>query len=174
MNATGSATILLLITQRTSRRVRFYGWPWYYIGVHEDPRHKDERTDLKDQINDSRRLDPDSFCSTPDRCSNDGASFPAQYKGNAFRNASWVRGNRSRRTGLQKWCACSSTIAVSRRANMRNFNDRLCHFLTSKSGVRPVGVACRRGTDALCYEDGNGTICEFRTKNLVLTDRLHP
>ena len=24
----------------------FYGWPWYYIGEHEDPRHKGERPDL--------------------------------------------------------------------------------------------------------------------------------
>ena len=24
----------------------FYGWPWYYIGDHEDPRHKGERPDL--------------------------------------------------------------------------------------------------------------------------------
>jgi len=24
----------------------FYGWPWYYIGNNEDPRHKGERPDL--------------------------------------------------------------------------------------------------------------------------------
>ena len=28
----------------------FYGWPWYYIGAHEDPRHRGERPDLKDKI----------------------------------------------------------------------------------------------------------------------------
>ena len=28
----------------------FYGWPWYYIGAHEDPRHKDARPDLKDKV----------------------------------------------------------------------------------------------------------------------------
>ena len=27
----------------------FYGWPWYYIGAHEDPRHKGERPDLADK-----------------------------------------------------------------------------------------------------------------------------
>ena len=28
----------------------FYGWPWYYIGANEDPRHRGERPDLKDRI----------------------------------------------------------------------------------------------------------------------------
>ena len=25
---------------------QFYGWPWYYLGNHLDPRHKGERADL--------------------------------------------------------------------------------------------------------------------------------
>ena len=28
----------------------FYGWPWYYIGDHEDPRHQGERPDLAGKI----------------------------------------------------------------------------------------------------------------------------
>src|SRR5271166_151451 len=28
----------------------FYGWPWYYIGAHEDPRHKGERPDLAGRV----------------------------------------------------------------------------------------------------------------------------
>ena len=28
----------------------FYGWPWYYIGGHEDPRHKGERPDLRSEV----------------------------------------------------------------------------------------------------------------------------
>ena len=28
----------------------FYGWPWYYLGAHEDPRLKGIRPDLKDKI----------------------------------------------------------------------------------------------------------------------------
>src|SRR5262245_59766214 len=28
----------------------FYGWPWYYLGANEDPRHRGERPDLKDKI----------------------------------------------------------------------------------------------------------------------------
>jgi glucose/arabinose dehydrogenase len=26
----------------------FFGWPWYYLGAHEDPRRRGERPDLKD------------------------------------------------------------------------------------------------------------------------------
>ena len=28
----------------------FYGWPWYYLGDHQDPRHKGERADLAKRI----------------------------------------------------------------------------------------------------------------------------
>jgi glucose/arabinose dehydrogenase len=28
----------------------FYGWPWYYIGPHEDPHHKGERPDIGRQV----------------------------------------------------------------------------------------------------------------------------
>ena len=36
----------------------FYGWPWYYIGDHQDPRHKGERPDLANKRHDARRSDP--------------------------------------------------------------------------------------------------------------------
>ena len=32
------------------REGAFYGWPWYYLGDNEDPRHAGERADLKDKI----------------------------------------------------------------------------------------------------------------------------
>ena len=28
----------------------FYGWPWYYMGNHEDPRHAGKRPDLAGQV----------------------------------------------------------------------------------------------------------------------------
>jgi glucose/arabinose dehydrogenase len=28
----------------------FYGWPWYYLGDHEDPRRKGERPDLAGKV----------------------------------------------------------------------------------------------------------------------------
>ena len=32
------------------REGAFFGWPWYYLGAHEDPRHRGERPDLKNKI----------------------------------------------------------------------------------------------------------------------------
>ena len=28
----------------------FYGWPWYYIGNHQDPRHKGKHPELADKV----------------------------------------------------------------------------------------------------------------------------
>ena len=28
----------------------FYGWPWYYIGAHQDPRHEGKHPELKDKV----------------------------------------------------------------------------------------------------------------------------
>ena len=39
----------------------FYGWPWYYIGNHEDPHHKGQRPDLAEQGYRSRRSGSGAF-----------------------------------------------------------------------------------------------------------------
>jgi hypothetical protein len=36
----------------------FYGWPWYYIGPHQDPRHRGRHPELKDKV-----IVPTSCCS---------------------------------------------------------------------------------------------------------------
>ncbi|HEY1722953.1 MAG TPA: sorbosone dehydrogenase family protein [Magnetospirillaceae bacterium] len=75
----------------------FYGWPWYYIGDHEDPRHKGERPDLA-----GKATIPDVLFqphSAPLGLAFYTASqFPAAYQGNAFVafQGSW---NRAKRTG---------------------------------------------------------------------------
>ena len=79
------------------RQGAFYGWPWYYIGNHEDPRHKDERPDLAGKV-----TVPDVLFqphSAPLGIAFYIASqFPAYYRGNAFVafQGSW---NRAKRTG---------------------------------------------------------------------------
>src|SRR6202023_2892665 len=61
----------------------FYGWPWYYIGANEDPRHKGARPDLKDKVS-----VPDVLMqahSAPLQIAfYEGDNFPAAYKGSAF------------------------------------------------------------------------------------------
>ena len=78
----------------------FYGWPWYYIGGHEDPRHKGERPDLADKV-----TIPDVLIQAHSAPLNiafyDGNDFPAEYKGDAFvtLHGSWNRGNAHRLQG---------------------------------------------------------------------------
>ena len=36
----------------------FFGWPWFYIGDHQDPRHKGERPDLAGRVDRPRRAVP--------------------------------------------------------------------------------------------------------------------
>ena len=77
----------------------FYGWPWYYIGAHEDPHHIGARPDLKNEV-----IVPDILIQ-PHSASMQmmfysGDQFPAEYKGNVFaaEHGSW---NRAKRTGYK-------------------------------------------------------------------------
>src|SRR5262249_2287933 len=58
----------------------FYGWPWYYLGANEDPRHRGERPDLKDKI-----TVPDVLIQAHSASMGmiiyNGDQFPAEYRG---------------------------------------------------------------------------------------------
>ncbi len=75
----------------------FYGWPWYYIGSNEDPRHRGERPDLVGKV-----TVPDVLIqphSAPLGIAfYTGNQFPAEYRGDAFvaLQGSW---NRAKRVG---------------------------------------------------------------------------
>lgn len=77
----------------------FYGWPYSYIGNHEDPRIKPQRPDLVNQA-----IVPDvlfkSHVAVLDFTFYTGGQFPAEYRGGAFLafHGSW---NRSRRDGYE-------------------------------------------------------------------------
>src|SRR5262249_542954 len=58
----------------------FYGWPWYYVGKHQDPRLKDKHPDLKAKV-----IMPDVLLQ-PHNASlemtfYDGKQFPESYQG---------------------------------------------------------------------------------------------
>ncbi|HUJ16005.1 MAG TPA: sorbosone dehydrogenase family protein [Thermoanaerobaculia bacterium] len=77
----------------------FYGWPYAYIGHHEDPRRKGERPDLV-----ARAIVPSLLIQSHSAPLGitfyDGKMFPAAYRGGAFvaLHGSW---NRSERTGYK-------------------------------------------------------------------------
>jgi len=79
----------------------FYGWPWYYLGAHEDPRLKGIRPDLKDKV-----TIPDTLIqahSAPlgmvvyQAPAGAKHAFPKEYEGDIFvaLHGSWNRGIRT-------------------------------------------------------------------------------
>lgn len=131
----------------------FYGWPYYYIGSHEDPRKKGERPDLKDKV-----TVPDvllqSHSASLDLTFYNGNNFPKEYKGNVFacEHGSW---NRSRRTGYKV-----VRIPVEKGKATGEYEDFLTGFVADEDGVwgRPVGVTVARDGALLVSDDNSNSI----------------
>jgi glucose/arabinose dehydrogenase len=135
------------------RENAFYGWPWYYIGAHEDPRHPGERLDLKDKI-----TIPDvllqAHSASLQMMFYTGDKFPAEYRGNAFaaEHGSW---NRGLRTGYKIIRAI-----VKDGVPTGEYEDFVTGFVIDDASVwgRPVGIAQAKDGSLLFSEDGNGTV----------------
>ena len=135
----------------------FYGWPWYYLGNHEDPRHAGERPDLASQAivpdvllqSHSASLEMVFYTAT-----NGAAVFPPEYHGDIFAafHGSW---NRSIRTGYKV-----VRVRVSHGVPTGEYDDFLTGFVINDDRVwgRPVGVAVAHDGALLVTEDGNGTL----------------
>ncbi|MBN9241722.1 MAG: sorbosone dehydrogenase family protein [Mesorhizobium sp.] len=131
----------------------FYGWPWFYIGDHQDPRHPGARPDLAGMA-----TVPDVLIQAHSAplgiAFYDGGQFPAEYKGDAFvaLHGSWNRGTR---TGYK--------VVRLKFENGRPtgaYQDFMTGFVTSDAEVwgRPVGVAVAKDGALIVTEDGSGTI----------------
>ncbi len=135
------------------RENAFYGWPWFYIGSNEDPKHIGERPDLKDKI-----TIPDVLLQAHSASLGltfyDGSSFPSEYRGDAFaaEHGSW---NRSKRTGYKV-----VRIRLKDGIPTGEYEDFVTGFVVNDSEVwgRPVGVTVARDGALLVSEDGNGAI----------------
>jgi glucose/arabinose dehydrogenase len=136
----------------------FYGWPWYYIGGNEDPRHAGERSDLK-----GKAIVPDVLLqphSAPlqmafyDAPATAPGLFPAEYRGDVFvaAHGSW---NRAKRTGYK-----IIRIHLQNGVPTGEYQDFVTGFVIDDERVwgRPVGVAAAHDGALLFSEDGNGTI----------------
>ena len=131
----------------------FYGWPWYYLGSHQDPRHKDKHPELKDKV-----IVPDvllqSHMASLDLTFYDGDSFPEQYRNDIFasEHGSW---NRERRVGYK-------VIRVPMKDGKATgeYEDFLTGFVTKDGNVwgRPVGVAVAEDGALLVTDDASGTV----------------
>jgi hypothetical protein len=135
----------------------FYGWPWYYMGNHEDPRHAGERPDLA-----GRATVPDvplqahsaSLQMTFYTRTKGVSVFPEEYRGDIFASlhGSW---NRNNRTGYKVVrVRCYNGVATG------EYDDFLTGFVVDKENVwgRPVGVAVAHDGALLVTDDGNSTL----------------
>lgn len=131
----------------------FYGWPWYYIGGNQDPRHKDKHPELKDKV-----IVPDVLLE-PHNASLQltfypATQFPAKYQGQIFaaEHGSW---NHSKRTGYEV-----VFVPLKDGKATGEYEDFLTGF-TVASGEpwgRPVGVAVATDGSLMVTDDGSNSI----------------
>ncbi len=135
----------------------FYGWPWYYIGNHQDPRHTGKHPELAGKV-----IVPDvllqahsaSLCMT----FYTATQFPAQYRGCIFaaEHGSW---NRARRTGYKIIC-----VPIQNGKSSGEYDDFMTGFVTDFADVwgRPVGVTVDSQGSLLLVDDGANRIWRIR------------
>jgi glucose/arabinose dehydrogenase len=143
-----------------STRVReggFYGWPWYYMGDHEDPRLKGERPDLAGKV--TLPDVPYQSHSAPLNlvfytASHGAAAFPEQYDGDGFAvlHGSW---NRENRTGYKV-----VRVRMNNGVPTGEYDDFMVGFVVDAADVwgRPVGALEDRDGSLLISDDGGNVI----------------
>ncbi len=132
----------------------FYGWPWFYMGGHQDPRLPGSHPELKDKV-----ITPDVILQ-PHNASlqmifYDGKQFPAEYQGDIFacEHGSW---NRSPRAGYEV-----IRVPLHQTGHAAGeYEDFLTGFVVDDESVwgRPVGVTAAPDGSLLVSDDGSGSI----------------
>jgi glucose/arabinose dehydrogenase len=132
----------------------FYGWPWWYIGAHQDPRHQGKHPELKDKV-----IVPDVLLQ-PHNASLEftfyqGQQFPAEYKGDIFasEHGSW---NKAVRVGYE---VIRVPLHQTGRASGA-YEDFLTGFVLPDGNVwgRPVGVTVAPDGSLLVSDDGSNSV----------------
>jgi glucose/arabinose dehydrogenase len=136
----------------------FYGWPWYYLGDHEDPRLKGIRPDLK-----GKAIVPDTLIQAHSAPlgmvvyhAPAGAkhAFPKEYEGDVFLalHGSWNRGTR---TGYK-----IVRVFMKNGVPTGEYQDFMTGFVISDREVwgRPAGVAVAADGALIVADDGGGVL----------------
>lgn len=131
----------------------FYGWPWYYLGGNQDPRHAGKFPELRDKV-----IVPDvliqSHSASLQMTFYTGKSFPREYRNEGFaaEHGSW---NRARRTGYKV-----IRVPLHNGIPTGEYEDFLTGFVTPEGNVwgRPVGVTVAADGSLLVSDDGSNTI----------------
>ena len=131
----------------------FYGWPWWYIGGHQDPRLAGKHPELKDKVIVPDVLLQPHFASL-EMIFYEGSQFPSEYKGDAFaaQHGSW---NREPRAGYEV-----VRVPMKNGHATGSFEDFLTGFVTANGEVwgRPVGVAVGKDGSLYVSDDGSKSI----------------
>jgi len=132
----------------------FYGWPWWYMGPHQDPRHLHEHPELQKLV-----ITPDVLLQ-PHNASLQiafyrGQQFPEEYRGDLFasEHGSW---NKSVRTGYE---VIRVPLDEGAKAD-GGYEDFLTGFVLANGQVwgRPVGVTIAGDGALLVTDDGSNSI----------------
>lgn len=132
----------------------FYGWPYYYIGGNQDPRHKGKHPELKNKV-----IVPDVLIQ-PHSASlgmtfYNGKQFPAEYQGDIFacEHGSW---NKAVRVGYE---VVRVPLHQTNHAT-GEYEDFVTGFVTPDGNVwgRPVGVTVAPDGSLLITDDGSNAI----------------
>jgi glucose/arabinose dehydrogenase len=132
----------------------FYGWPWWYMGANQDPRHKGKHPELKNKV-----ITPDVLLQAHNASLGmsfySGKQFPAEYRGDIFasEHGSW---NKSVRVGYE---VIRVPLHQSGHAS-GEYEDFLTGFVVDNGHVwgRPVGVAVAPDGSLLVTDDGSDSI----------------
>jgi len=132
----------------------FYGWPWWYMGAHQDPRHEGKHPELKDKA-----IVPDVLLQ-PHNASleftfYEADKFPAEYKGDIFasEHGSW---NKATRVGYEV-----IRIPLHQTGHATGeYEDFLTGFVLPNGQVwgRPVGITVAPDGSLLVSDDGSNSI----------------
>jgi len=131
----------------------FYGWPWYYIGPNQDPRHMGKHPELKGKV-----IVPDVLLQ-PHLASlqmtfYNGKQFPAEYRGDAFaaEHGSW---NRDKRCGYK-----IIRVVMKNGKATGEYEDFVTGFVTDDADVwgRPVGVTVASDGSLIFTDDGSKSV----------------
>lgn len=132
----------------------FYGWPWWYVGGHQDPRHAGKHPELRE-----RTIVPDVLLQ-PHNASlqiefYEGRQFPQEYVDDIFaaEHGSW---NKAVRTGYE-------VIRIPRHHTARasgEYEDFLTGFVLpdGQAWGRPVGITTAPDGSLLVTDDGSNSI----------------
>lgn len=159
----------------------FYGWPWYYMGGHPDPRLVQPCADgtgvnmqaASTSISGAscKHVDQSAKVITPDvlvqphmaslemvfypaGMKSSGVSFPSEYEGDAFvaEHGSW---NRAARAGYEV-----IRVPLHKGKAEGTYEDFLTGFLTPEGQVwgRPVGVTVAKDGSLFVTDDGSRSV----------------